>query len=126
MQARMTMTSSRSSQGMRRCEKSTLIEMFMNELIESGIDRNDVFHLELESGCGDNRSHRLVAWEGMTLHQWTHSNFTVILQFIWNNMDQDHGPNTVGDITYTPSSLRYVASVIPQITHMKVGGLPFS
>jgi len=52
MQARMTMISSRSSQGMRCCGKSTLIEMFMDELIESGIDRNDVFHLELESEEG--------------------------------------------------------------------------
>ncbi len=38
--------------GMRRCGKSTLIEMYMDELIESGVDRNDVFHLELESGEG--------------------------------------------------------------------------
>ena len=38
--------------GMRRCGKSTLIEMFMDELIKSGVNRNDVFHLELESEEG--------------------------------------------------------------------------
>ena len=38
--------------GMRRCGKSTLLEMYMGELIASGIPANDIFHLNLESAEG--------------------------------------------------------------------------
>ena len=36
--------------GMRRCGKSTLLEMYMDELIASGIPEENVFRLDLESG----------------------------------------------------------------------------
>lgn len=38
--------------GMRRCGKSTLLEMYMDELIASGIPEEDVFRLDLESREG--------------------------------------------------------------------------
>ncbi len=42
--------------GMRRCGKSTLLEMYMEELIGSGIPKEDVFHLNLESKEGQSIS----------------------------------------------------------------------
>ena len=38
--------------GMRRCGKSTLLEMYMRELLESGVSEECIFHLNLESPEG--------------------------------------------------------------------------
>ena len=38
--------------GMRRCGKSTLLEMYMDELIQLGVSENCIFHMNLESPEG--------------------------------------------------------------------------
>ena len=38
--------------GIRRCGKSTLLEMYMEELISSGVPKENIFHLNLESSKG--------------------------------------------------------------------------
>ena len=45
--------------GMRRCGKSTLLDMYMDELVASGVSEEDVFRLNLETVEGQSVSDHL-------------------------------------------------------------------
>ena len=50
--------------GMRRCGKSTLLEMYMRELLDSGVPEECIFHLNLESPDGQ------LITDHMMLNNW--------------------------------------------------------
>ena len=55
---------------------------------------------------------------------FTKNNTVQIISKVFFNDVDNHGPREVRGITYTPSSLRYAAEAIPQITAKNSGGLP--